>query len=96
MKSSVDKWMWAEHDRISKEEGRDVKIIPDDSDNWKYGLNVRGFNNLSDIDFRRVKFNEERALYPVEEIKKYVPSEVMGRLEESRANLGRHKWFKLN
>jgi len=89
--TAIDMWMWQQHIKIARETGSTVAIKIDDSDNWKYGLNVRGFNNISDLNFSKVKFNKERAPYPVDEIKKHIPAEVMKRLKDSCVNLGKHK-----
>jgi len=85
--TAIDMWMY---NTILGKDKNGIKY--DDSDSWEYALNVRGFNNLSALNFSWIigKWNEERHEYPVGKIKEKIPSEVWNMLMDSKQYLRKH------
>jgi len=91
-KKGCDKWMHMSFITKARHKyNRQIRIIKDESDNWKYGLSTFGFNNIS-ID-RIVEWgnDSDKTLWPKENMEKYIPIEVLERLRDSKKNIKHHK-----
>ena len=86
----VDGHLWQTAHQVKP----DIKLIIDESDNWKYSMNTNGFNSIS-FNYRDTHFKNPATFpnfNPVPfDIDKFIPSEVMGRLRDSKKYLHLHK-----
>ena len=89
-KKGCDKWMYESYKASCLIEGHRIKIKVS-SDGWQKSLTTFGFNNVS-ID--RVDLwpdDKDKEPYPVSEIEKNIPKEVMDRLRKSKEDMHLHK-----
>ena len=66
-----------------------VHVI-DDSDNWKYGFNTHGFNNISHSRGRKIDQLTNRFKKCSVDLSETIPKEVLNKLEMSRSHLSEH------
>lgn len=95
LKKNVDGWVWRSIKNYVKLQNKNFKHYLDASDNWQYGLNVNGLNNISLR--RKKKFNDkfiERSprlkKCPID-INDTIPKDIMDRLRECKQYIRLHK-----
>ena len=94
-KSSVDGWVWQSSVQYVESKKKKFNSHLDTSDNWKYGLNVHGLNNLSlnrgarfNDDF--IKRSSRLRRCPID-INKTIPKDIMDRLRECKNYVSLHR-----
>jgi len=94
-KRIVDGWIWNACKLYMESQGKKFIVDIDlRTDNWKYGLNVHGLNNLT-FGAREARFRgKKRPKYIVDcpiDIRETIPKEILERLREAKKYLKRHK-----
>jgi hypothetical protein len=93
-RSGVDGWMWRRAQSYLKSTGKKFKSILDESDNWKYGLNTQGLNNIS---HHRALWFQHKSSRPAGifdcpiDINKTIPQDVMDKLRGCKKHVKFHK-----
>jgi hypothetical protein len=94
-KAGVDGWIWKESINFLNSIGKEFKPCIDIvTDNWKYGLNVHGLNNIS---HHRTSWFHSPVGRPVQvtkcpiDINKTIPPDIIEKLYESRKFVRMHK-----
>ena len=81
-----DAWMFRCMQNTAKKISIPFKIKFDNSGRWRHALSTFGFNNLSPIRLRKSAKD-----YPVSEIRKRIPAEIIDRLDSLRPQLKNHR-----
>jgi hypothetical protein len=94
-KSSIDGWVWECSNNYVKKLKKKFKTYLDMTDNWKYGLNVNGLNNLSlgrsaRFDKAFIKKSDRLRECPID-INNTIPKDIMDRLRECKQYIELHK-----
>lgn len=87
----VDKWTWGFANTYVKSKNKKFKYCPDTSDNWKYGLNVHGLNNISH-NRRRSFDNLGKGISkcPID-INETIPKDIIDKLKDAKKYIKLHK-----
>ena len=91
---SVDGWVWQNAKKYVKNHGkRFVHFIETETDNWKYGLNVNGLNNITrNVRQKRAK-GRSRPFYIIDcpiDIRDTIPHEILDRLKDAKKFIPEH------
>jgi hypothetical protein len=70
--------------------GTDLKVFIDSSDNWMYGFNTHGFNNISYNRGRKIDELTNSFVKSSVDLTKTIPEEVLNRLNSCRKKLSNH------
>ena len=86
--AGIDHWFFRSCEaNVKAKEGRAMRIVWNETDDWRYGLNVNGLNNISERSkLFALKFPgclED----PCKELSEYIPGDVLARLEGCRPAL---------
>jgi len=93
-RASVDGWIWDETQKYLKTKGKKFKTILDKTDNWKYGVNTQGLNNIS---HHRSSWFYNKAVRPKGivdcslDINETMPKDIMDRLRDCKKYAKIHK-----
>lgn len=94
-RKSIDGWIWNFCKSYMKAQGKKFEVHVDIStDNWKYGLNVHGLNNLT-MNVREKRFaGKNRPRHIIDcpfDIRETIPADILERLKDSKQYLSKHK-----
>lgn len=91
---SVDSWVWMSAKKIVEKTGKDfVHFLDMTSNNWKYGLNVNGLNNITKGIRHRRATGRGRPFFIVDcpiNIRKTIPHEILDRLVAAKKHVAKH------
>lgn len=94
-RKSIDGWMWNFFQKYRKDNKKKFIVHIDlTTDNWKYGLNVHGLNNLT-RGVREKRFDgQKRPSHIIDcpfDIKDTIPADILERLKNSKKYLELHE-----
>lgn len=93
-RSSVDGWIWNEAQKYLKTKNKEFKTILDKSDNWKYGVNTQGLNNISHHRFAWFNNKASRPKGVVDcpiDINETIPKDIMDKLRGCKKHVKNHR-----
>ncbi len=78
-KLGIDKWMFV---TMQKLKGSELKVVWNESDNWKYGVDTHGYNNIS--TGRTPHFKNPRKVFKKTDLhpRDLLPKDIYSRLKE--------------
>lgn len=89
----VDKFTWDCAQRYVASQGKKFKLSLDTSDNWKYGLNVHGLNNLSRTRDKLFVKYEQGVYENTVDISKTIPTSILDRLKLCKQYVNDNKFL---
>jgi hypothetical protein len=94
LKKSVDGWIFNHLKWQCKQLNKKFYVHTDlETDNWKYGMNIHGMNNLTISGVREKRFQGDRPEFVVDcpiDINETIPKSVLKRLKETKKYLHLH------